>query len=195
MLRLTLSACPHCINGVLWIKPAQPAPRPAGDEVQDALAWGGAAPHCPSHSVTSTVWNPHAAGPGFGITARQPITLGKSWWFQRGNSKGKLPVLKSPFAHFVGCFHRSLSRFWALPAARGISLPLSQMLHLCSNSCSCATLPARQRVPQDTWQTSLLQITSGSALRLELCIDSASSDSQKQIQNYHYANWKPPDLN
>lgn len=71
---------------------------------------------------------------------------------------------------------------------RGISLPL----HLCSNSCSCAT---QHRAPQDTWQTSLLKITSGSALRLELCIDSASSGWQEQIQNYHYANWKPPDLN
>lgn len=88
--------------------------------------------------------------------------------------------------------------------------PGSELSHMCSKGhlsssqpdaasvqqlLSCATPPARQRAPQDTWQTSLLQITSGSALRLELCIDSASSDSQKQIQNYHYANWKPLDLN
>lgn len=157
---------------------------------------GGAAPHCPSHSVTSTVWNPHPAGPSFGITARQPISLGKSWWFQLGNSKGKHPVLKAPFPHFVGCFHRSLSGFWALPHVRqGASLFLS------ARCCICAATPApvphrlQGRGLLRTLQTSLLQITSGSALRLELGIDSASSDSQKQIQNYHYANWKPLDLN
>lgn len=135
MLRLTLSACPHCINGALWTKPAQPAPRPAGDEMQD-MHWGGAAPHCSSHSVTSTVWNPHPAGPSFGITARQPITLGKSWWFQLGNRKGKHPVLKAPFPHFVGCFHRSLSGFWALPhVQQGASLFLS------ARCCICAATP------------------------------------------------------
>lgn len=64
------------------------------------------------------------------------------YWVSCGDSslaivKWKLPVLKAPFSHFVGCFRRSLPGFWALLyMLQGASLLLS------ARCCICAEIPA-----------------------------------------------------
>lgn len=107
-------------------------------------------------------------------------------------------LCKVPFRCFTGCFGRRQQPVrvlgYAKGTARGIPPPPPPPPARCcicgSSSCVCVM----QQVPRDTSGTSLL-LPGAAAHSSECCMHSASPGWQKQIQNYHYANWRTAYLN